>query len=123
MDGQNNFYKFSDRRKYPRINANITYSIKDSQDFFISQSSKNISSGGIAFFAREKIMAGTILDLRLNLPDATEVQAMVSVVWRERVVISEDETICCELGVEFISLDQNNRNKIAKYVFLRLDKN
>ncbi|MBU1086196.1 MAG: PilZ domain-containing protein [Candidatus Omnitrophica bacterium] len=123
MDGKNSVYRFSDRRKYPRINANITYSIKNSQDFFIPQSSKNISSGGIAFFVREKIGVGTILDLRICLPDASVVQTMVSVVWRELAQIYEDKAICRELGVEFISLDQNNRNKIAKYVFLRLDKN
>lgn len=122
MDGENNSYGLIDRRKYPRINANVSYSIKDSQKFFIPRSLNNISSGGIAFFAREMLDLGTVLDLMINLPNMSDVKAMVKVIWCESAQIDADETICSELGVEFIGLDQNSRNKISKYVFLRLDK-
>ena len=122
MDGKSNSYRFIDRRKYPRINASVSYSIKDNQNFFIPQSLKNISSGGIAFFAREKLDVGAILDLVINLPNMSDVQTMVRVVWCEPVQIDADKTICSELGVEFINLDPKDRNKISKYVFLRLNK-
>ncbi len=123
MDGENNSHRFIDRRKYPRINASISYSIKDNQNFFIPQSLKNISSGGIAFFAREKLSVGAILDIVIDLPNMSDVQTMVKVIWCEPVQIEADRTICSELGVEFINLDQNDRTKVSKYVFLRLDKN
>jgi len=123
MDGKNNSHRFIDRRKYPRINANVNYCIKGDENFFIPRSLKNISSGGIAFFAREKVSVGAILDLVISLPNSSDVQTMVKVVWCELVQIDADITICSELGVEFINLDQNDRNKVSKYVFLRLDKN
>ena len=123
MDRKNNLHGFIDRRKYPRINASVSYSIKDNQNFFIPQSLKNISSGGIAFFAREELDAGAILDIVINLPNMSDVQTMVKVVWCEPARIDADKTICSEIGVEFINLDFNDRNKVSKYVFLRLDKN
>ena len=122
MDSNNNTDRI-DRRKYPRVNASVTYSIKDSQSSLNIQGSKNISSGGIAFFARQKVGVNAVLDLIINLPDMRAVQTGAKVVWCEHVQVSEDDSICCELGVEFISLEQQDRQKIAKYVFLRLDKN
>ncbi|MFH1062271.1 MAG: PilZ domain-containing protein [Candidatus Omnitrophota bacterium] len=122
MDSNNNT-RIIDRRKYPRVNANITYSIKDSQSSLNSQGSKNISSGGIAFFARQKVCFGAVLDLIINLPDMSDVRTSVKVVWCEQVQVSEDDSICCELGVEFISLEEQAKKKIAKYLFLSLDKN
>ena len=52
----------------------------------------------------------------------SNLNAKVRVVWREPVKVSWDSDICYEVGVEFIKIDEIDRQKISKYVFLRLDK-
>lgn len=122
MDTNNQAYSGVDRRKYPRVNADVTYSIKDSQSLKQMQGAKNISAGGIAFFARETVSVGSVLDLIMSFPDMSNVQTKVRVVWSDVAQVDGDAAICCELGVEFISLDEQIKKKISKYVFLRLDK-
>jgi c-di-GMP-binding flagellar brake protein YcgR len=119
----NNNYGGVDRRKYPRVNASVTYSIENTKLDDQFKQTKNISAGGIAFFARDPLEVGSILCLDMDLPDMSSVQTKARVVWREHIKIPEDEKICCELGVEFIEVDDKIRKKISKYVFLRLDTN
>ena len=118
-----NFYYGIDRRKYPRVNASVTYSVVESSLTQNMQAAKNISEGGIAFFARDAISVGAELELDIALPDMSDIKARVKVIWREPVKIPDDDSICCELGVEFFDLDEQIRKKISRYVFLRLDTN
>jgi c-di-GMP-binding flagellar brake protein YcgR len=122
MDTDNSFSGI-DRRKYPRVNANVNYSVEDVVLSEKMESTKNISAGGIAFFAREQVKVGSVLVLEMDLPDMSIVKTKARVVWREPIKIPEDSSICCELGVEFLEVDDAVRKKISKYVFLRLDIN
>ncbi len=122
MNVQKNAYYGVDRRKYLRINACVTYSIVEDDIKETSSSSKNISAGGIAFFTRDNLDTNIILSIAVRLPDMSNLNAKVRVVWREPVKVSWDSDICYEVGVEFIRIDETDRQKISKYVFLRLDK-
>ena len=120
MDIPANAYDGIERRKYPRINAAIRYTVLDDVSE-VPLSTKNISAGGIAFFAREHIAPDTRLSLAMTLPDSSAYTVTVRVVWSAPVRISSDESLRFELGVEFLSISEDERKKIARYVFLRLD--
>ncbi|MFH2137477.1 MAG: PilZ domain-containing protein [Candidatus Omnitrophota bacterium] len=115
-------YHGLERRQYPRVNAFISYSLVSEEDAGKTGGTKNISAGGIAFFAKEKIEINTVLSLAISLPDRTDFQAKAKLVWVEEVSVSWDPNIFYELGVEFLDIEESDREKIAKYVFLRLDK-
>ncbi len=122
MNVQNYAHHDADRRKYPRINACVAYSIVEDEGRGISSGSKNISAGGIAFFTRDNLGTNIILSIAVRLPDMSNLKAKVRVVWCEPVKVSWDSDVCHEVGVEFIKIDEIDRQKISKYVFLRLDK-
>lgn len=122
METKKSGYDGIDRRKYPRVNAQVKYQILEKIPADKFSNTKNISAGGIAFFATASVQISSILSLSISLPDATEFQAMARVIWQERVQVSWDTDICWELGVQFIEIDNNDRKKISKYAFLRLNK-
>ncbi len=115
-------YTGAERRKYPRLNAFITYSIIEEENRGKTTNTKNIGAGGIAFFAKEKLAVDTILSLAITLPDASNFQTKGKVVWGDDIHVPGDPNICCELGIEFIEINDADRQKISEYVFLRLDK-
>jgi len=120
-DLMDKFYKI-ERRKYPRLNAFITYSVVDPANADKTANTKNISAGGIAFFAREKIELNTTLSLNINLPDRSDLVAKGRVVWVEKTKVPADPKICYELGIKFMEIDDNDRQRISRYIFYRLDK-
>lgn len=116
-------YSGADRRRFPRVNAMVEYEIIDKELNKKSSNTKNIGAGGIAFFSHENIKANNILSLFVSLPDATNFQAKAQVVWCDSVEVSWDPQIHYECGVKFIEIDEESRQKISKYVFLRLNVN
>ncbi len=123
MDNLEQGYKGVDRRKFPRLNARVRYKIVEDNFGGKAGNTKNISAGGIAFFAKDKIELNSVLSLSISLPDSTDFQAKAQVVWYDSVEVSWDPEISYEWGVKFIEIDEESRKKISKYVFLRLDKN
>ncbi|MBI4845897.1 MAG: PilZ domain-containing protein [Candidatus Omnitrophica bacterium] len=111
-----------DRRLYPRVNANVSYSVISSEEKAKNVNTKNISVGGIAIFSSREIANGTFLSLSLNLPDMTSCRIKGRVVWSTPVKVSWDEQVNFELGVEFVNISDSEHQSISKYVFLRLDK-
>ena len=112
-----------DRRRFPRVNAMVEYKIVDKDSNKKAGNTKNISAGGIAFFAHDNIKENSVLSLFISLPDTTDFQAKAQVVWCDSVGVSWDSEIRYECGVKFIEIDKESRQKISKYVFLRLNIN
>lgn len=121
MDNSPNIYGGINRRKYPRLNGCVEYSILNEVDAKKTTDTKNISAGGVAFFAKDKLEVNTILSLSIGLPDMSDFQAKARVVWCAGVQPSPGSEVCYELGIEFVEIDENDRQRISKYVFLRLD--
>ncbi|MBU0634514.1 MAG: PilZ domain-containing protein [Candidatus Omnitrophica bacterium] len=121
MDNRDQFFKI-ERRKYPRVNAFITYSVVEKNSLEKSTNSKNISAGGIAFFSKEKLETNTILSLNISLPDRSDFMAKGKVVWEDHVKVADDSNMYYELGIKFIDINDDDRQKISKYVLHRLDK-
>ena len=121
MNNLSEGYKGVDRRKFPRVNAMVKYEIIENEAVKDKSNTRNISAGGIAFFSRDKIQENSILFLSISLPDETDFKAKAQVVWYDSVQVSWDPEIRYECGVKFIEIDEENRQKISKYVFLRLN--
>ena len=110
-----------ERRKYPRINALISYAVIDAENADKTSGAKKISAVVISIFAKEKIDINTKLSLAISLPDKSDFGAKARVAWAEEITISWDADIKYELGVEFLEIKESDQEKIAKYVFVRLD--
>ncbi|MFH1093430.1 MAG: PilZ domain-containing protein [Candidatus Omnitrophota bacterium] len=74
-------YPGEDRRRFPRVNATVQYQIIEQEYSKKAGNTKNISVGGIAFFAKDKIRRNSLLSLSISLPDETYFQAKAQVVW------------------------------------------
>ncbi len=123
MNNVDQGYMGADRRRFPRVNAMVKYKIINKESNGKAGNTKNICAGGIAFFTHDDIKARSILSLFVSLPDATDFQAKAQVVWCDSVQVSWDPAIHYECGVKFIEIDEESRQKISKYVFLRLNIN
>jgi len=121
-----------ERRGFPRINVSVTvdYSISGSQAIKTVQT-KNVSAGGICLIADEDIHPGTVLELKIYLPNQdSPVLAQGKIIWENEVTVltkgkvawerdSEvfsDERTRLELGVEFFKIEVSDLQKISQFV-------
>ncbi|MBL7130434.1 MAG: PilZ domain-containing protein [Candidatus Omnitrophica bacterium] len=109
-----------DRRKFVRLNAavEVDYIVLDSESQQREHTAtKNISAGGICLIAHEQLRAGDILSLTFSLPNnESPIIVKGKVVWiKSFKVASEKESY--DVGIEFIDINEVNRERIDKYVF------
>jgi len=113
-----------ERRKYPRLNVDVDveYAIlttlspedKDSQS---TTQTKNISAGGICIIVYEDLPVGSLLHLKIFLPDSFEaIEAKGKIVWKSEMFMSSDLRSRYEVGVEFVEINEEDRDRIYKYV-------
>ena len=112
-----------EKRKYPRLNTsvdinyNVTGKVPRQQQKSVT---KNISAGGICLIVYEDIEVGAILNLKFNLGGTEDIiEAKGVVVWRSSFSILQDKRMRYDVGIEFIDIPENDRQKISEYV-LRL---
>lgn len=111
-----------DKRIYPRISSkvNLRYKvIKTPEGKLLSPSEEkfnltdNISAGGLAFFSSQHLNPGTILQLKVELPDGNPpMESLVKVVWTKEIPSGEGY----EIGVCFLDLTGSERARLTKYV-------
>ena len=121
MDNLEQGYMGVDRRRFPRVNAMVQYKIIEKESSKKESNAENISAGGIAFFTYDNIERNSVLSLSISLPDETCFQVKAQVVWCDSVQVSWAVEIHYECGVKFIEINEDSRQKISKYVFLRLN--
>ncbi len=116
--------KSIDRRIFVRLlaNVNIAYRlIKDSNNPDQIEDSapetvavtKDISAGGLAFYLKEEISEGSILELKIDLPNQEQSIRCLSKVMRDQSV---DGTPFYEMAVCFLDLSVRDRQFLDKYV-------
>ena len=110
---------FKEKRKFSRLNLSVLvdYKIvhKDSSE---SGNTKNISAGGICLIVYEDIEIGSQLKLNIYLPEQDfPLLAEGRVVWKDDFIVGDDNRIRFEVGIEFIKIDERDRQVIANYVF------
>ena len=112
---------FEERRKFPRLNlaVDIEYSLlQKEQSLKVEVLSKNISSGGICLIVYEKVKIGDSLALVINLPEGeSPIQVKGIVKWIGGFILSVDNKSSWDVGVEFIGINEADREKLTRYVF------
>ncbi|MCM8773709.1 MAG: PilZ domain-containing protein [Candidatus Omnitrophica bacterium] len=119
-ESEHPYYK--ERRKYPRLNtcAEIEYRVSK-EDTFMKTVTKNIGAGGVCIISEERIGKDTILFLKMNLsPRKKFIQAKGRVVWSSEFYSSSLEKIVYNLGIEFIEISDEDRQRIYDYVIARI---
>ncbi len=114
--------RYSDRRVFERLDAqvNIRYKIvkssalnkethKKQAEFTVA---KNISAGGLRFVTKESLPLGTILELKIELPEDKHIECLARVVREEEI---ENERLY-EMAVCFLDLSASNRTRLDKFV-------
>ncbi len=107
-----------ERRKFVRLDTSvkIRYKILMSNDNQNNTNTRDLSTGGVKIEVKEPIKANTVLWLEIDLPtEADPLQAKGEVVWQEK--ISTSENISYEMGIKFLEMDLNDRNRLNKYLF------
>ena len=119
MENPANNDQNTERRKFPRLSlgANVKYSvvkINSSQD---DVSMKNISAAGICIVADEDLEIGAILSLRVYLPDNdAPIYTKGRVIWKSEFKIGYGSKPSYDIGVEFLEIDDEDKDKIFQYV-------
>ncbi|MFA6281979.1 MAG: PilZ domain-containing protein [Candidatus Omnitrophota bacterium] len=109
----------TERRHFPRLglNADVKYSvvrINSSQDDI---SMKNISGAGICIVVYEDLGVGTVLSLQVYLPgNDAPVYTKGRVVWKSEFKISYGSKPSYDVGIGFLDIDDEDRQKILQYV-------
>ncbi|MEE8317401.1 MAG: PilZ domain-containing protein [Candidatus Omnitrophota bacterium] len=111
-----------ERRRFTRIDGTFVVSYTDittqERKSDISQT-KDISLGGILFTTDKVFPSGTILKLKIRLPDAPDYINM-----KVRVVESRQRVkgLFCETRAKFISIKEENKAYISKVIEVSLKK-
>lgn len=121
MGSQEKESYFEERRKFPRLNlaVDIEYSLLQKETSLkIEGLSKNISSGGICLIVYEKVKIGDSLSLMINLPEGERpIQVQGIVKWIGEFIQSSDNKNSWDVGIEFVGINEADREKLSKYVF------
>lgn len=108
-----------DKRHFSRLDVQVKveYQILDSAQDKMKSFTKNVSQGGICLFLNSFLDKGTLLDLKLFLPDKKEpIHAAGKIVWIEKFEIGDSKEEL-EAGIEFIDIADDDRHRIDKYIF------
>lgn len=115
-----------ERRKHSRIDADlkIVWAKTDKQAIDNTALSKNISEGGICIIVDEKINAGEILNLKINLSSKNTIQIQGKTAWVSEFPMIHGEK--CEekyvIGIEFINMPPAAREQIKRFVLAIQDQ-
>ncbi|MFH1621838.1 MAG: PilZ domain-containing protein [Candidatus Omnitrophota bacterium] len=114
-----------ERRKFVRLDLNTKVEWeKVNRDEPASEfKSKNISGGGICLITDEIINIGDTLNLKIDLPTLKTIHAKGKVVWIEGFeIVGGRREKKYEAGIEFLDINDKDRQEIEKFVFSHLTK-
>lgn len=110
-----------EKRKFVRLDTRVKveYHIIELSETELKSFTKNLSQGGICLFLDSLVRKDTLLELKLFLPEQTEpIQTTGKIVWIDSFKLgNKDAQEQYEAGIEFINISDEDRKKIAKYVF------
>ncbi len=110
-----------ERRKFPRLNfrVNFEYNILNKTRIKDEPAeTKNISESGICIILLDKVTVGDKLNLKFHFPNInTPIKTTGIVVWTQEFTVGiVDTSIAYDVGVEFIDISQEDRDKINQYI-------
>ena len=109
----------TERRKFPRLSlgADIKYSVAKISSSQGEIPMKNISAAGICIIVYEDLALGTDLSLQVYLPgNDAPIYTKGRVVWKSEFKIGYGSKPCYDVGIGFLDIDEEDRQKILQYV-------
>ena len=100
----------SERRKHLRFNAqtDLEFRTLTHNPIFGKALARDLSKEGIRFDLKERVEAGTLVEVCLNVPgDNLPVFATGKIAWADGI----------EAGVKLTKISQNDRGRILEYVY------
>lgn len=118
MDSKDSGYAGIERRRYPRLRAAvIEYSFLDKESIQEAAFTRDVGAGGISIIVNEKIETATTLLLKIYLPEYNDpLRAKGKVVWRQESIFKLPKTTRYDIGIEFLEISEEDKQKISEYV-------
>ena len=120
-------YGGPERRRFPRIRGAVVEYVplgeaaKEDVSF-----TKDVSKDGVCILIGEGIEIGTILCLKIYLPNSPDpIEAKGQVVWKEASSYLNAKTskrVYYDVGMEFVDIDQKNKERLYRYIQDTLDE-
>ena len=113
-----------ERRLFQRLTANVTVhyrlvknarlpeQLAEDGAFEANTQTKDISAGGLSFFLKEGIAAGSILELKIDLPGTNGIRCLAKVVRYQSI----PDSPYYETAVCFLDLSGRDRQTLDKFV-------
>ena len=108
--------RVEERRKFIRLEVPVDLKyITEGNSARKEVTTKDLSCEGLRFTSEEALEKGSSLELNLDIPDAPNpVHVIAKVAWAKR--LSTEDGSPFEVGVEFIKIEEDNKNTFLKYL-------
>lgn len=101
----------SDRRRYPRVEADVLCRPAGAAMFHHRRNTTDISLGGARVFSDQEFGVGTGLDLEVLLPDGTTVRCWAEVIWTSE--LPDREPARFDVGLKFTDMSSDDVRRLA----------
>jgi c-di-GMP-binding flagellar brake protein YcgR len=101
----------SDRRRYPRVQAEVLCRPAGTALLHHRRNTKDISLGGMRVFSDEDFAVGRRLDLDVLLPDGASVRCWAEVVWIQR--LDDGGPARWDVGLKFTDMEPSDIRRLA----------
>jgi c-di-GMP-binding flagellar brake protein YcgR len=101
----------ADRRRYPRVQADVFCRPSGAAIFHHQRNTKDISLGGARVFSDQPFKQGSRLDLDVVLPDGSTVRCWAEVVWI--VELDAGAPAHYDIGLSFSDMDPADIQRLA----------
>ena len=101
----------SDRRRYPRVQANVIYRPAGARIFHHKRNTQDISLGGMRVFADEQFPLGMRLDLDVLVGNGEWIRCWAEVVWS--VELNSGGPAKFDIGLRFIDMSPSDAQRLA----------
>ncbi len=106
-----------ERRKYDRLSAPVAISyISDKSNVRQVTNTRNISAEGLGFETMDgSVSENDLLEMAISMPGAPNpVHTGAKVIWKRK--LSLEDSAPYDVGVEFINIEEDNKNTFLKFL-------
>jgi len=101
----------TERRRYPRVQADVLCRPAGSSLFHHKRNTKDISLGGMCVFSDQEFSVGNRLDLDVLMSEGTSVRCWAEVVWVNE--LEPGDGAAYEVGLKFTDLEPSDLRRLA----------
>ncbi|MDD5449255.1 MAG: PilZ domain-containing protein [Candidatus Omnitrophica bacterium] len=105
-----------EKRRYLRLNNALAIEyILPNSDRVYTATTKDISALGIRFTSNDRMQIGSLLEIKLSLPNAeSAIHASGRVAWLKKIGLEDNAPF--DIGIEFLKIEEDNKNTFLKYL-------